>query len=102
MGHPEDHEAWEWIVRAREALMSRKGAAPEERWSQAYEELLVAEGSDWMWWFGNDFTSDSDAIFDSLFRRHISNIYQLIDLPAPEGLQNPIKKSLAGRSSVMV
>ena len=102
MGHPEDYEAWEWIVRARAALMSQKATVPEELWLQAYEELLVAEGSDWMWWFGNDFTSDSDAIFDSLFRRHISNIYQLIELPVPDALQNPIKKSLGGRSSVMV
>jgi alpha-amylase/alpha-mannosidase (GH57 family) len=102
MGHPEDHQAWEWIVRAREALMSQKESVPEEQWNQAYEELLVAEGSDWMWWFGNDFTSDSDEIFDSLFRRHIFNIYRLIDLPAPDGLENPIKKSLGGRTSVMV
>jgi alpha-amylase/alpha-mannosidase (GH57 family) len=102
MGHPEDHEAWDWIVRAREALMQQKEVVAEERWQRAYEELLVAEGSDWMWWFGNDFTSDSDAIFDSLFRRHIGNIYRLVDLPEPEGLDNPIKKSLGGRSSVMV
>jgi alpha-amylase/alpha-mannosidase (GH57 family) len=102
MGHPEDHEAWNWIIRARAALMEKKGIVPEDRWNKAYEELLVAEGSDWMWWFGNDFTSESDAIFDSLFRRHIGNIYQLIDLPEPEDLQYPIKKSLGGRGSVMV
>jgi len=102
MGHPEDHEAWEWIVRARAALMKRKGEIPEDRWNRAYEELLVAEGSDWMWWFGNDFTSDSDAIFDGLFRRHIANIYELVGLPVPVGLENPIKKSLGGRTSVMI
>ena len=67
----------------------------------AYEELLIAEGSDWMWWFGNDFSSDSDAIFDSLFRQHIGNIFQLIGLPQPEGLENPIKKNLEGRKLVM-
>jgi alpha-amylase/alpha-mannosidase (GH57 family) len=101
MGHPEDHEAWTWIVRARSALMESKGKVAEELWSQAYEELLVAEGSDWMWWFGNDFTSDDDAIFDALFRRHIGNIYHLLDLPEPDGLETPIKKSLVGRSGVM-
>ena len=54
-----------------------------------------------MWWFGNDFTSDDDAIFDSLFRRHIGNIYHLLGLPEPDGLDRPIKKSLGGRSGVM-
>ena len=82
--------------------MSRKSEVGDANWDLAYEELLVAEGSDWMWWFGNDFCSDSDAIFDSLFRQHIANIYYLIGLPAPEELSEPIKKNLAaGRNLVM-
>jgi alpha-amylase/alpha-mannosidase (GH57 family) len=101
IGHPEDHEAWRWIARAREALMSRKGDVPQKDWDLAYEELLIAEGSDWMWWFGNDFSSDSDAIFDSLFRQHIGNIFHLIGLPRPDGLDRPIKKNLEGRKLVM-
>ncbi len=101
IGHPEDHQAWNWIIQARAALMSRKGRVPDAQWDLAYEELLVAEGSDWMWWFGNDFSSDSDAIFDSLFRQHIGNIFQLIGLPVPEGLNEPIKKNLEGRKLVM-
>src|SRR5206468_1798439 len=40
IGHPEDHQAWRWIVRAREALMQRKDDVPEVDWNLAYEELL--------------------------------------------------------------
>ena len=101
IGHPEDHQAWRWIIQARAALMEQKGRVPDSQWNLAYEELLVAEGSDWMWWFGNDFSSDSDAIFDSLFRQHIGNIYQLVGLPEPPGLNEPIKKNLEGRKLVM-
>jgi alpha-amylase/alpha-mannosidase (GH57 family) len=101
IGHPEDHKAWQWIIRAREALMDHKDKIPQEKWDLAYEVLLIAEGSDWMWWFGNDFSSESDAIFDSLFRQHIGNIFELIGLPEPEGLHEPIKKSLEGRKLVM-
>ena len=101
IGHPEDHQAWNWIIRAREALMARKGQTAQENWDLAYEELLVAEGSDWMWWFGNDFSSDSDAIFDSLFRQHIGNVFHLIGMPRPDGLDEPIKKNLEGRKLVM-
>ena len=100
IGHPEDHEAWEWIVRARGVLMGAKGSVADDVWKQAHEELLVAEGSDWMWWFGNDFTSDDDAVFDALFRRHIGNIYRLLGLAEPEGLEKPIKKSV-GKGGVM-
>ncbi|PYR85833.1 MAG: hypothetical protein DMG18_04710 [Acidobacteria bacterium] len=81
--------------------MDQKGRIPEDRWNLAYEELLVAEGSDWMWWFGNDFSSDDDAIFDSLFRQHIGNIFQIAGLPVPEGLSEPIKKNLEGKKLVM-
>jgi alpha-amylase/alpha-mannosidase (GH57 family) len=101
IGHPEDHVAWRWIVQAREALMRRRDQVSEWDWNLAYEELLVAEGSDWMWWFGNDFSSDNDAIFDGLFRQHIGNIFQLIGLPQPLGLDQPIKKNLEGRRLVM-
>lgn len=101
IGHPEDHEAWQWILRARQALMDRNHEVPSEQWQFAYEELLIAEGSDWMWWFGNEFSSDQDAIFDSLFRRHIGNIFRLVGLPVPGELTHPIKKNLEGRRLVM-
>jgi len=101
MGHPEDHQAWRWILRAREALMSRRAEVPADQWDLAYEELLIAQGSDWMWWFGNDFTSEQDAIFDSLFRQHIGNVFRFVGLTEPEDLANPIKKSLEGRNTVM-
>jgi alpha-amylase/alpha-mannosidase (GH57 family) len=101
IGHSEDHRAWEWIARARAALMEMKGKLPKGQWERAYEELLVSEGSDWMWWFGNDFSSDSDAIFDSLFRQHIANVYHLIGLTPPKDLEKPIKQSLEGRHLVM-
>jgi alpha-amylase/alpha-mannosidase (GH57 family) len=101
IGHSEDHEAWHWIRRARSDLMERKDKVAADKWDLAYEVLLIAEGSDWMWWFGNDFSSEQDAIFDTLFRQHIGNIYRLVGLPQPAGLELPIKKSLDGRRLVM-
>ncbi len=101
MGHSEDHQAWRWILRAREALMARVDEVAADQWQLAYEELLIAEGSDWMWWFGNDFSSEQDAIFDALFRHHIGNVYRFAGLPLPEDLSEPIKKNLEGRRLVM-
>jgi alpha-amylase/alpha-mannosidase (GH57 family) len=101
IGHDEDHQAWRWILAARSALMEHRGKVAPSDWNLAYEELLIAEGSDWMWWFGNDFSSDSDAIFDALFRQHLRNVYHLIGTRAPDGLDIPIKKNPAGRRLVM-
>jgi len=83
------------IVRARAALMERKDSVGcPAVGSRAGKNSSSQRASDWMWWFGNDFSSDSDAIFDALFRQHIANIYYLIGLPLPEGLDIAIKKSL--------
>ena len=48
---------------------------------KAYEEILIAEGSDWYWWFGDDHSSENDAEFDRLFRQHITNVYHFLDKP---------------------
>ena len=58
---------------------------------QAWEELYIAEGSDWFWWYGDDHSSAQDALFDYLFRKHLQNVYLLLgDAPPPD---------LAGRSA---
>src|SRR5262249_32381871 len=53
---------------------------------QAREELLVAEGSDWFWWYGDDHSSAHDREFDDLFRRHVRNVYRLLDQVVPDEL----------------
>ena len=53
---------------------------------RAWEEMLIAEGSDWFWWYGDDHSSDQDLVFDELFRRHVRNIYRAIETPVPEEL----------------
>ncbi len=53
---------------------------------RAFEEILVAEGSDWFWWYGDDHSSDHDREFDDLFRRHLRNAYAALDVPVPDEL----------------
>ena len=52
----------------------------------AHEEMLIAEGSDWFWWYGDDHSSAHDLEFDDLFRRHVRNVYRLLQLPMPDEL----------------
>jgi hypothetical protein len=56
----------------------------------AFEEILIAEGSDWCWWYGPHHESANRAEFDQLFRDHLSNVYRLLGQPAPEELGRPI------------
>jgi alpha-amylase/alpha-mannosidase (GH57 family) len=85
IGHADDQRAWSQLADARRALESAPDV-PSEALARAREEMLVAEGSDWFWWYGDDHSSDHDLVFDELFRRHVRNIYRAINVPVPEEL----------------
>jgi alpha-amylase/alpha-mannosidase (GH57 family) len=87
IGHADDQKAWSQLADARAALNEAvrhhlDPAAIEE----AREELLIAEGSDWFWWYGDDHSSAHDAEFDDLFRRHVRNAYRRLQVPIPDEL----------------
>jgi alpha-amylase/alpha-mannosidase (GH57 family) len=86
IGHADDHRAWSQLAEARQALDSPGPAADASAIARAREELLVAEGSDWFWWYGDDHSSEHDLEFDDLFRRHLRNVYRALDKPVPEEL----------------
>ena len=73
------------------------GGGPAERIEEARRELLIAEGSDWFWWFGDSHTSAQDRLFDRLFRKHLQNVYTLLgDEPHGE-LARPITQGFGLR-----
>jgi alpha-amylase/alpha-mannosidase (GH57 family) len=86
IGHADDRRAWGQLARARRALEEASPVASAEAVAAAREELLIAEGSDWCWWYGDDHHSDHDREFDDLFRRHVRNIYRALGLAIPEDL----------------
>ncbi len=86
IGHRDDHRAWDQLSAARAAYDARAGEVDAGARDRALEELLIAEGSDWFWWYGDDHSSDHDADFDDLFRRHLRNAYTALGAPVPEEL----------------
>ncbi len=86
IGHRDDHRAWDQLSAARAAFDARAAGVDPDARSRALEEILIAEGSDWFWWYGDDHSSDHDADFDELFRRHLRNAYGALGLPPPEEL----------------
>ena len=57
---------------------------------KAYREILICEGSDWYWWYGEPNESKSDYIFDFLFRSHLMNVYEFLGIQIPEYLTLPL------------
>lgn len=86
IGHPDDHRAWSQLAEARRAYDSPGPAVSNTGLARAREELLIAEGSDWFWWYGDDHSSEHDLEFDDLFRRHVRNVYRALEKPIPEEL----------------
>ncbi len=89
IGHPEKNAAWTLLAAAREAMAPLRREDP--RYAQAWKSLGIAEGSDWMWWFGDTHFSAQADEFDRLFRAHLSNCYRLAGLAVPAALNVPIR-----------
>ena len=90
IGAPEDNKAWDYLSEARDFYERAKGKADPEKAKLAFEELLIAEGSDWNWWYGPEHQSANDRDFDELYRKHLSNVYQLLGADVPLYLSQPI------------
>ena len=63
------------------------------------QEIYAAEGSDWFWWYGGDFVTDNDLIFDELFRTHLQNVYRICGAPIPDVLKTNICRSEVAREA---
>ena len=63
----------------------RADGLPPTPLARAREEMLIAEGSDWFWWYGDDHSSEHDLEFDELFRRHVRNVYRALEQADPRG-----------------
>jgi hypothetical protein len=90
IGAPEDNRSWDRLSEARDFYEENATAASSEQRQLAQEELFIAEGSDWNWWYGPEHHSANDADFDALYRKHLSNIYQAMGGTPPESLAQPI------------
>lgn len=91
IGAEEDNQAWELLLAARRAY-DETPDVPESARHLAYEELLIAEGSDWNWWYGPEHGSDNRPEFDQLYRDHLANVYRALGVTPPEVLFHPILK----------
>ena len=89
IGHADDQRAWSQLADARQALetATREAGVNPAALAEAREEVLIAEGSDWFWWYGDDHSSDQDREFDDLFRRHLRHVYRLLGKPVPDELR---------------
>ena len=85
INNPYKNKGWEYLAIARQELQ-RMVDAGEPVSDLAWKQMYIAEGSDWYWWFGEDYP----GYFDRLYRMHLSNFYTLINKPVPGYLKKPV------------
>ncbi len=96
IGGGEENRAWEELGQARAALERVEKEGGEEakaRCDQARPFIFAAEGSDWFWWYGEQFVTDYAFEFDHLFRAYLQKVYRSLGLPVPERLLTPIRET---------
>jgi alpha-amylase/alpha-mannosidase (GH57 family) len=92
IGAEEDNRAWDLLSEARDFYAQSSRKAQPEKAKLARQELWVAEGSDWCWWYGPEHSTANDEEFDLLFRKHLSNLYRMLGGSPADELAVPIKR----------
>jgi alpha-amylase/alpha-mannosidase (GH57 family) len=91
IGEPVKNLAWKYLENARETYSQRSKIIKDKKQLQdALEEIHIAQGSDWLWWYGEPNESGQDHIFDHLFRVHLKNMYEKLGLEHPRYLDIPL------------
>ncbi|MGE4296069.1 MAG: hypothetical protein AB7E49_10240, partial [Campylobacterales bacterium] len=92
MGHSEKNRAWELLAATHEAARKAAPDLTDAARLEVTKELMIAEGSDWFWWYGDDHYTPLAGEFDELFRSHLRRVYHLLGIKAPAALNEPIKQ----------
>ncbi len=91
IGEPVKNMAWTYLKQVKEDFDSFIKSDPNNKnITPAHKELMVAQGSDWFWWYGEPNDSGQDHIFDYLFREHLKNVYKYLGLKSPGYLDLPL------------
>lgn len=85
-GDEEDRIGWNYLARVRRLLKSHPDNAA------LWENIYIAEGSDWFWWLGPEHSSLQIEEFDAIFRKHLMNVYTRLGEESPPALLKSIKQ----------
>ena len=91
IGETTKNKAWGYLKEAKEVFENFAKENPEHpNIDTVRREVMIAQGSDWFWWYGEPNNSGQDYVFDYMFRERLKNIYILLGLEYPEYLNNSL------------
>src|SRR6267142_5755270 len=106
IGEPAHAKAWSALERTRRFAQEQWGALRYMPKS-VRQPLMVAEGSDWFWWYSSRNSSPEDAVFDSLFRPNLEVVWWYAGAEPPDDIRTSLMDpnrlaAVVGRGGAML
>jgi len=104
IGAPAHNLAWALLHQTRDLVAARRaspGRVQAEAIEEAWHHVLVCEGSDWYWWFGEHHHTQLDYLWDLNFRRHLQEAHRLLGEHVPSELFAPLLPE-AGSAEILL
>ncbi|MCQ2754765.1 MAG: hypothetical protein MJ231_06930, partial [bacterium] len=91
IGENTKNKAWTYLKNTKDSFDKyAKTNKENSNLQKAQKELLIAEGSDWFWWYGEPNNSGQDFVFDYMFRERLKNVYIALGMDVPEYLNTTL------------
>lgn len=90
IGSGEKNKAWELLDITQQEFNKVKDTLDPQTLELIENEFMIALGSDWFWWYGDDHFTIQAKEFDELFRKHLINIFQYLNVDIPQKILTPI------------
>ena len=102
IGSPEKNKAWELLDLTKNSFDEVKNSLDEQTLQKVENEFMIALGSDWFWWYGDDHYTELNHQFDEQFRAHLKNVFELMNKEVPREIFVPIvKKDAANQVNIL-
>lgn len=94
IGSTDKNRGWEMLADVARAFDNacRDGRSSGRPIARAEEQLAICEGSDWFWWFGDYNPAATVSDFERLYRRHLTNLYQMLCVEPPQYLSTVVSR----------
>ena len=92
IGKKAANDAWKALKQARMTAEERKDFLSPQQKRELKEYIMLAESSDWFWWYSLPADPKTKRTFDSFFRNALKKIYEIAGVDMPEFLNFPIEE----------
>jgi len=92
IGKKAANDAWKALKQARMTAEERKDFLSPQQKMELKEYIMLAESSDWFWWYSLPADPKTKRTFDSFFRNALKKIYERAGVDIPEFLNFPIEE----------